>query len=71
VFDLAGKFQVNLDLLDRAHVKIQGVEIPLNTGWQMNTSTQLELIGEACVTWRNPASTQIDLQFPCEIIIPG
>jgi len=73
-FDLNGlqhPLKVNLSLLNLAHVKIEGVEIPYGTGWQMNGDTQLELIGDACATWRKPESKTIDFQFPCEVIIPG
>ena len=54
-------------------MKIQGADIPLDnaSGWRMNTQTELELVGDACATWRKPDATTIDFQFPCEIIIPG
>jgi hypothetical protein len=59
--------------LAQAHVKIQGVEVPLSAtdGWNVTAAapTQLVFSGAACTTWRNPNSTDIDLQFPCGTII--
>jgi len=76
VFDLSdptsGK-PINVDTtqLDKAHVLIMGTEVPLDdtNGWHMTSDTQLELSGTACDTWRNPANTTIDFQFPCQIIV--
>jgi len=72
VFDLGGDITVNLDLLDQAKVAIEGTQIPLaqDNGWRMNNTTQLELVGSACSTWKDPASSTIDFDFPCDIIIP-
>ena len=52
-------------------MKIEGVAIPDGTGWQMDSDTTLELIGDACATWRKPDSNTIDFQFPCGVVIPG
>jgi hypothetical protein len=62
---------INVDTtkLNQAHVKIEGVEIPLSTtnGWNVDATApkQLVLSGTACTTWRDPASKKIDLAFPC------
>jgi hypothetical protein len=62
---------INVDTtkLNQAHVKIEGVEIPLSTtnGWNVDAAapTQLVLSGTACTTWRDQASKKIDLEFPC------
>jgi hypothetical protein len=75
-FDLnnvSGKaLKVNLQLLARAHVLIEGNPVPLDdtNGWKMATESELDLVGTACDTWRNPASKKIDFQFPCELIVP-
>jgi hypothetical protein len=71
VFDLGGQIEVDTNQLDLAHVAVQGQDVPLNpmNGWRMNNSTQLELVGTACDTWRKPETTQIDFNFPCGIII--
>lgn len=75
VFDLGnidGKsLKVDLTQLDKAHVLIEGTDIPHADadGWRMNDATQLELVGSACDKWRNPDSKNIDFQFPCEIVI--
>jgi len=72
VFDLGGDIQVNLDLLDKATVEIEGVVVPhaSDNGWRMNSSTQLEFVGSACTTWKDPASKTTKFGFPCDIIIP-
>ena len=64
--------KVNLQLLAKAHVLMDGKEIPLDdtNGWKMATQSQLELTGAACDNWRNPSAVKMDFQFPCEIIIP-
>ena len=76
VFDLSdptnGKpIMVDTTQLDKAHVLIAGMEIPLDdtNGWHMASDTQLELSGSACDTWRDPKNTTIDFQFPCQIIV--
>jgi hypothetical protein len=76
VFDLSdptnGKpIMVDTTQLDKAHVLVMGKDIPLDAtnGWHMTSDTQLELAGAACDTWRDPANTTIDFQFPCQIII--
>ena len=60
---------VDTTKLDQAHVKIDGVEVPLSAtnGWNVDAAapTQLVLSGTACTTWRDPASKKIDLDFPC------
>jgi hypothetical protein len=72
--DVNGKMiKVDTTKLALAHVKIEGVEIPLGAtdGWNVLASapTQLVFSGAACTTWRNPNSKKIDLQFPCGTII--
>jgi len=70
-FDLGGDISVNLALLDRASVSIEGQPLPLaqDNGWRMNSPTQVELVGSACATWNDPKSTHIDFNFPCDIIV--
>jgi hypothetical protein len=70
IFDISNQVTINLDLLSWAHVLVQGSEVPLNTGWQMNSSSELQLIGDACAAWRKPGST-ITFQFPCQLIVPS
>ena len=47
------------------------IQLDPTNGWDVSTAnpTQLTLNGNACATWRMPASTQIDLNFPCSSII--
>lgn len=65
--------KVNRDLLNEAHVKIMGNDVPLDdtNGWRMNTDTQLELTGSACDDWRQPNTNTIEFQFPCDVFIVG
>lgn len=72
IFDLSGEITVNLALLAEASVTVEGQVVPQSNdnGWRMNNSTQLELVGAACATWQRPESTQIDFNFPCDIIVP-
>jgi hypothetical protein len=64
---------VDTTKLNEAHVKIEGVEVPLSAtnGWNVDASapTQLVLSGTACSSWRDPASKTIDLAFPCATIM--
>jgi hypothetical protein len=65
--------KVNRNLLNEAHVKVMGTDVPLDdtNGWRMNTDTQLELTGSACDEWRQPDTNTIDFMFPCDIFIVG
>lgn len=38
--------------------------------WQMNTETQMELLGAACTTWQSPEVSEFLAGFPCTAIIP-
>jgi hypothetical protein len=72
-FDLSNingqTISVDTTKLSQAHVRIEGVEIPLSAtnGWNVDAAapTQLVLSGTACTTWRDPASKKVDLEFGC------
>ena len=70
-FDLTGKVSVNTARLSEASVMIEGKVIPLDptNGWTMPTPTRLDLVGNACTTWRQPENTHFTSNFPCDIII--
>jgi hypothetical protein len=70
-FDLSD-FTVNLELLNMASVSVQGQVVPLSmtNGWRMNTTSQLELVGDACTNWKLPQNNNIAFNFPCELLIP-
>ena len=76
-FDLGninGKsIKVDRTMLQQAHIKIMGTDVPLSdtNGWKMNTDSELELTGSACTNWRDPATDTIEFNFPCEIFIIG
>ena len=49
-------------------------------GWRVNCvpagdpackNTQVELTGQSCTDWRQPANVNIKFDFPCEVIVPG
>ena len=71
MFDLAAGLSVDLSKLARASVKIEGEVVARDedNGWRMKTATQLELRGDACELWRDPASRSIDFNFPCGVVI--
>ena len=62
---------VDTTQLDKATISIEGKAVPLSmtNGWRMNNATQLELVGDACTNWRDPAKVKINFDFPCEIVI--
>src|SRR4029077_9264060 len=76
-FDLSnvnGKsIKVVRTMLNKASVLIDGTVVPLDpnntNGWDMVSDTQLQLFGPACDAWRDPKATDIQFNFPCEIII--
>ena len=70
-FDLSD-FTVDLTLLNMASVSVEGQVVPLSmdNGWRMNTSSQLELVGDACSNWKMPQNNKIAFNFPCELLIP-
>jgi hypothetical protein len=65
--------KVDLKQLSKASIKVQGNTVPLDTGstngWNMINETTVQLFGSACDAWRDPSSTTIDFNFPCEIIV--
>lgn len=72
-FDLGGHIMVALGQLDLASVAVQGKVIPLDaantSGWNMTSPTELQLFGSACEVWRDPATTDIAFNFPCDVIV--
>lgn len=70
-FDLSD-FTIDLTQLSQASVSVQDQVVPLDAtnGWRMNTSSQLELVGDACTNWKLPQNTKIDFNFPCDIVVP-
>jgi hypothetical protein len=70
-YDLSGG-QLDLALASQGAVRIDGVLVPANAsnGWRMNSSTELELVGSACTTWRTAASQTISFDFPCSLLGP-
>lgn len=69
-FDLQGQIEVDLGRAGEGSVRIDGSSVPFEAtnGWRMLTTTQLQLEGTACQTWRD-TGTNIKFDFPCEIIV--
>ena len=65
--------KVDRNQLNKASIKVEGTTVPLDpnsaNGWNMISDTTLELFGAACDAWRNPNATNIEFNFPCEIIV--
>ncbi len=72
-FDLQGHIMVDLTRAGAGQVAIDGVALPYTAnggadGWTMTSSTELDLVGSACQTWR-ATGKNITFNFPCEVII--
>jgi hypothetical protein len=48
-------------------VKLNGAPLGLNdpNGWKLNSSTELEVVGNACTTVQTSPNAQISVRFPC------
>jgi hypothetical protein len=70
-FDLSD-FTVDTTQLSEASVTVEGQVVPLDmtNGWRMDSSSELELVGDACTNWKLPTNTKIDFNFPCDILVP-
>jgi hypothetical protein len=70
-FALASGYHVALDQLANAHVRIDGVDLPRggDNGWNMTSTTVLELSGNSCVLWHDVKSRNISFDFPCGVVV--
>jgi hypothetical protein len=72
-FDLSS-FKIDLTRLSEASVLIDGNTVPLDpsnaNGWDMVTSSELQLFGPACDGWRNKNAMDIKFNFPCDLVVP-
>jgi len=71
-FDLQGSIQVDVANAGEGRVTIDGASIPYvgdsgANGWMMSSSTELDLVGSACQTWRSTGK-DISFDFPCDIL---
>jgi hypothetical protein len=71
-FDLQGSIQVDVANAGEGRVTIDGTSIPYvgdsgANGWMMSSSTELDLVGSACQTWRSTGK-DISFDFPCDIL---
>lgn len=71
VFDLKGKVEIDLSLADQGVIELDGVRVPYDAkdGYQLNTSTELELRGKSCERFRSPDPRRVFIDFPCEAVI--
>ena len=71
VFDLKGKVEIDLTLADQGVVELDGVRVPYDAkdGYQLNTSTELELRGKSCERFRSPEPRRVFIDFPCEAVL--
>jgi uncharacterized protein YegL len=72
VFDLEGKVQIDLAMADQGLVEINDQRVPFGgaDGYRLNSATQLELLGAACQELRQPSTTSISIDYPCQAIQP-
>lgn len=67
-FDLgASNVEVKAGSEGQGNIFVNEEQIPADQ-WQMNSTTQLELLGEACDTWQLPEVTKFFAGFPCDAL---
>lgn len=72
VIDLQGEILAGKE--DQGTVTLDGVQLELlpdgvGDGWKLNSSSQLELVGEPCDLIKS-GQHDIDIDFPCDVFIP-
>lgn len=70
------KFQLEGELTAvgaSGEVKINGELKPYNdpNGWRVNSSTEIELLGDSCKQIRSDANVDLKVSFSCEVFQPG
>jgi hypothetical protein len=73
IFDLDGAVEINPERVGGARITIDdGAPLVYGdaNGWQLRTETQVELLGSACQQLKNPATSGIKFDFPCDVFIP-
>jgi hypothetical protein len=73
LFELQGSIEINPARAGEGQISVQGVPVPYDAtganGWRLASPTAVELVGPACTDWQTPEKTQINFDFPCEIIV--
>ena len=73
IFELDGAVEINPERVGLAKITIAG-GAPLvfgdANGWTLRTPTQVELVGNACQELKNPATSGVAFDFPCDVLIP-
>ncbi len=73
IFELDGAVEINPERVGLAKITIGG-GAPLTfgdaNGWTLRTPTQVELVGNACQELKNPATSGVAFDFPCDVLIP-
>ena len=67
-FDLQGGVAVRPGSENQGTVFVNETEVPAGL-WRMNSPSELELLGTACETWKQPAVTDFHAGFPCDALI--
>lgn len=73
IFELDGAVEINRERVGGARITIDdGAPLVFGdpNGWTLRTDTQVELLGGACQQIRNPATSGIKFDFPCDVFIP-
>jgi hypothetical protein len=73
VFELDGAAEINPERVGSARITIDdGAPLVFGdaNGWNLRTATQVELLGSACQQLKNPATSGIKFDFPCDVLIP-
>ncbi len=72
VFDLGGAVEIDPMRVADAKITIdEGAPLIYDdpNGWHLLTTTQVELLGSSCQQLKNPATTGIKFDFPCDVLI--
>lgn len=67
-FDIDGK--VDLARAGEGTVTLNGTPLTHNTDWRLNSETTMELLGDACETFKTDNAPILDANFPCGTVIP-
>ncbi|MDX2055650.1 MAG: vWA domain-containing protein [Polyangiaceae bacterium] len=71
VFDLESRLELDPANAGLGKVVLNGTALPYQdpNGWQLKGTTQIELLGTACKSLQDPATSGILFDFPCKAVI--
>lgn len=73
VFELDGAVQINPDRVAGAKITLDGGAPLIHgdaNGWVLRTETRVELLGSACQQLKDPRTSGIEFDFPCDVFLP-